>query len=207
MIKHILPLLVAVFYLGGCAQTFEGLKTDLNKLGNAVSETTSNMTGRSLPANTIVQGDLCPPVSIPEQMGSLTEFNDPQNTGDDQIVSRFVLKQSNAVCETDGGAVAMQIDLTFYGMLGPKAKRLEGDKPFFSYPYFIAVKDINGNELAREVFAANVGYANDQKNVQVVETIRQRLPLEDGTAPYTVEVGLSLTEDQLVYNATPEQES
>ena len=99
----------------------------------------------------------------------------------------------------------MRIDLNFHGHLGPKARIKPSDRPFFAYPYFVAVSDSIGNELAKEVFAASVSYEVGQDSIKLVETIRQRLPLDtDGQVPaYQVSAGFQLTEDQLSHNSTP----
>ena len=131
----------------------------------------------------------------------MTEFHNPEKTSDNLIVSQFKLVDTNTLCELDGDYVAMQIDLVFEGMIGPEAKRKDGDKVFFSYPYYVAVNDIEGNQLAEEFFAANVSYGQNETKKKVVETIRQRLPLEEGIAPYQIDVGFSLTEEQITYNA------
>jgi cytochrome c biogenesis protein ResB len=49
-----------------------------------------------------------------------------------------------------------------------------------------------------------VTYGEDQNQIQLVETIRQNLPLTyDGEAPdYQIEIGFQLTEEQLFYNTS-----
>ena len=57
-------------------------------------------------------------------------------------------------------------------------------------------------KLAEESFAASVTYEKNQNRIEIVEIIRQNLPLKaDGSAPvYEIHVGFQLTEDQLVQN-------
>ncbi|MEM6811512.1 MAG: hypothetical protein AAF549_03500 [Pseudomonadota bacterium] len=195
---------IAVILLLSACNTFEGLKSDLGQLG-----TTINSRSAQLSQNLQGNGDasFCPAVSIHSQKSSLTEFEDPKQTGDEMIVSRIEFEETRAECEKEDEFVVMNIDMTLAGMTGPKAKRTSNDKPFFSYPYYISVMDLEGNELAREIFAANVSYESDQNQVRVVETIKQRLPIRNGGTPYKVEVGFSLTDDQLFYNSKPELES
>jgi hypothetical protein len=104
----------------------------------------------------------------------------------------------------DGQMLAMRLDLKINSMLGPKARRTNNDRPFFAYPYFIAITDTQGNELAKEIFAASVTYDVDQNNLSLIETINQQLPLnEDGSRPdYEVHIGFQLTDEQLFYNAS-----
>ena len=47
-------------------------------------------------------------------------------------------------------------------------------------------------------------YKADQEEIGLIETIRQRLPLNDDGSmpPYRIKVGFQLTEEQLFYNAS-----
>ena len=202
-------IVIASFALSACAETWDGVKRDFGSLSEAVTKTTNNaresLSQPSNSATVIMQDKLCPAVMINPKLASITEFNDPEKNSDNMIVSKFKVVDSNTLCEIDGDYVAMQIDIVFEGSLGPEAKRKSGDKVFFSYPYFVAVFDLEGNQLAEEVFAASVNYDNGEEKKKMVETIRQRLPLEKGNAPYQIGIGFSLTEDQMVYNGVTEQ--
>jgi|GEM_PF-5682738 len=202
-------IVIATLALAACAETWDGVKRDFGSLSEAVTKTTNNaresLSQPSDSATVIMQDKLCPAVMINPKLASITEFNDPEKNSDDMIVSKFKVVDSNTICEIDGDYVAMQIDIVFEGSLGPEAKRRSGDKVFFSYPYFVAVFDLEGNQLAEEVFAASVNYDNGEEKKKMVETIRQRLPLEKGVAPYQIGIGFSLTEDQMVYNGVTEQ--
>jgi len=202
-------IVIATLALAACAETWDGVKRDFGSLSEAVTKTTNNaresLSQPSNSATVIMQDKLCPAVMINPKLASITEFNDPEKNSDDMIVSKFKVVDSNTICEIDGDYVAMQIDIVFEGSLGPEAKRRSGDKVFFSYPYFVAVFDLEGNQLAEEVFAASVNYDNGEEKKKMVETIRQRLPLEKGVAPYQIGIGFSLTEDQMVYNGVTEQ--
>jgi len=205
MTKHYFILtFLSVFLLSGCAETWDGIQRDWNVMGKNVSEkTTEARDSLSQPedkATVILQDKLCPTVIIDPNMHSITEFNDPAKTNDNLIVSKFKITDSNTLCETDGEFVSMQIDLTFEGNIGPAAVRSGNDKVFFSYPYFVEVKDLDGNQLAQEVFAASATYERNETKKKMLETIRQNLPLEKGTAPYQVYVGFSLTDEQIAYN-------
>jgi len=200
-----LPLVIAsVFFLTACGETVEGLKKDWGMFSNTVSEKTGEMTAGLKKSETkapiIMQDKMCPNVIIESSMRRFVEFNDPEKMSNDMIVSEFNLTETDTICETDGEFVSMQIDMVFEGKIGPAANRNKGQKGFFSYPYFIAVSDLEGNILAEEVFAASVTYEKNEAQKKMVETIRQKLPLEDGIAPYQINVGFSLTEEQLQYN-------
>jgi hypothetical protein len=207
MNKYSLSLMaLACLSLPACTQTWEGLKTDMNKFGDSVQQGIDNMNQPRENATVLQQGTDCPPVAVDPETDSLTEFHDPANTADSQIVSRFAFSGADSNCTMGAETVMMAINLTFDGEMGPKAKRKDGDRPFFSYPYYVKVMDMSDNELAREVFAANVKYDSGQSEATVVETIKQSLPLVDGTAPYKVEVGFALSEEQMAYNETHDDE-
>ncbi len=202
----LVALFIGSFTLSACAGTVEGIKEDWGIFNKNVTKKSEdvrdNLRQSDDKASVIIQDKLCPPVQIDPKMANITEFEDPTKTADNMKISQFKLIDSNTLCELDGDYVSMQIDLTFEGTIGPKAKRNDGSKVFFSYPYFVSVNDIEGNELAQEVFAANVSYGKGETNKKIVETIRQRLPLEDNIAPYQIGVGFSLTDEQIQYNTT-----
>ncbi|MEM7618283.1 MAG: hypothetical protein AAF244_02750 [Pseudomonadota bacterium] len=204
------PLLIvflamfSLFVLSGCADTWNGVKKDwgvlTDKVSNATSSVQDSLSQPEERATVIMQDKLCPNVSIDPEMSRIVEFNDPAKTSDDQIVSKFKITDTNTICETDGEFVSMQIDLIFEGNVGPAAVRSGNDKVFFSYPYYVEVANAEGEELAKEVFAASATYNRGEEKKKMVETIKQNLPLEKGIAPYQIFVGFSLTEDQLAYN-------
>lgn len=146
----------------------------------------------------------CPPIYIDPTLSTLTEFKDMGSPSSYNEVSHIELKSTNQDCIIENGYINMRIDLNFEGRLGPKARVKSNDRPFFAYPYFIAITDSVQVELAKEIFAASVSYEDGKNSILLVETIRQRLPLNpDGTMPaYNVNIGFQLTEDQLFYNTS-----
>lgn len=201
---------ISVLGLSACTSTWEGLKSDLGSFGQTVTETSSELatkakaTTKSTMASLTDRTPLCPPLLVNPALDTITEFNDPAVTKDSEIVSTLRLTSAETTCERNGDLVAMEINLNFEGNTGPKAKRKSGDQPFFSYPYYVSVNDMEGMELSKEIFAAGITYESDQSAVIHKETIRQRLPIKAGKVPYSIEVGFQLTSDQLAYNAEQE---
>lgn len=199
---RIITALTATTLLLTACQTMEGLQHDLGSLGSSISE--------ALPTKNAVTaanvGENCPPLSIDPQLDEAVEFYEMDKPSEKTKISEFSIIGAQSECTLDAEYINMRVDLSFAGELGPKARRRDIDKPFFAYPYFVSVKDAEGTELAREIFSASVTYENGQQDVKLVETIKQRLPLnDDGSLPdYQVQVGLQLTEDQLFYNASQE---
>ena len=155
-------------------------------------------------ASAIINDGTCPPISVDPQLASMSEFSDMSKPSAKTEVSTIKLVETKSACKVDGEYLEVKIELSFEGKLGPKAKRKAGDRPFFAYPYFIEVTDSEGKELAKEVFAASVTYEAKQENIALVETIKQRLPLnDDGSLPdYQIKIGFQLTQEQLFYNAS-----
>lgn len=208
MIIRILPVLaLSLLFLSGCS-TWEGLQRDVGNAVTSVGQSVDNLNNKSKassPASVVYNaGGNCPSIIIDPQLDRMSEFYDMEKPSIESEVSTIRLVTTQSECEIDGEFLNMRIDLNFVGNLGPKAKRKESDRPFFAYPYFIAVNDGEGNELARELFAASVTYKKNQDSIELIETIRQRLPLnDDGSVPsYQVQIGFQLTEDQLFYNAS-----
>ena len=127
-----------------------------------------------------------------------------QNPSTKTEVSNLKLTDTASECKVDGEYIDVRLQLSLAGALGPKAKRKDNDRPFFAYPYFVAVTDSTGEELAKELFAASVTYDKNQDQISLVETIRQKLPLNsDGSTPgYRIKIGFQLSEAQLFYNAS-----
>jgi len=215
--QHIFLIGLATLSLNAC-QTFHGLKQDLSKVGKAVSSGAKSakesfqsketdvavVENEAEPAPAVINDGTCPPISVDPQLSTMSEFYNMEKPSAGTEVSSIELTETATDCRVDGEYLEVKIQLTFAGKLGPKAKRKDGDRPFFAYPYFVAVTDDEGAELAKELFAASVTYKKDQEKIGLVETIRQRLPLNDdgSTPPYQIKTGFQLTEEQLFYNAS-----
>ncbi len=200
-------ILVALFTISlGACQTFEGIKKDFSLMGNKVDNKVQSLKSDDANQNAtaILNDGSCPPISVDPQLNSMSEFYDIEKPSAGTEVSTLNLIGTKSACTSDGEYLEVQVELSFEGELGPKAKRKKGDRPFFAYPYFISVTDNEGKELAKELFAASVTYDANQDKIQLVDTIRQKLPLNDnGSTPgYQIKIGFQLTEEQLFYNAS-----
>lgn len=207
-----LLLVLCPFILGACQQTFMGMEKDFRSLSTKfeqaigsepasselAQENSSQLAAASIPAGE------CPPMKIAPQTDHMSEFSDMQNPTPQNEISHIRIARSAAQCTPEGEFLNMRIDLSFEGGLGPDARRLENDRPFFAYPYFVAVTDPAGNELAKELFAASVTYEKGADEIELVETIRQKLPYDENgqLPPYEVHIGFQLTQEQLFYNAS-----
>ena len=224
-LRTVLLISLASLSLSAC-QTFQGMKQDLSGFGSAIGKTTSsaktkihditapkpetevalaNAKPKEIQKAAVVINDgSCPPITVDPQLNSVSEFYDMKNPSTTSEVSHLKLTDTASECKIDGEYLDVRIQLSFTGALGPKAKRKDNDRPFFAYPYFVAVTDSSEEELAKELFAASVTYDKNQESISLVETIRQKLPLNaDGSNPgYRIKIGFQLSEDQLFYNAS-----
>ncbi len=217
--KHtsLLILSFASLTLAGCG-TFNGLQKDFVNMKNKLGETKEVWSAKNENRQQVAQqaevgeyqgdvipvNEVCPPVNIAPVLASMTEFKNMESPSPSTEISNISLESADATCYIEGEFLNMRVDLNFKSTLGPKARIKADDRPFFAYPYFIAVNDGVGNELAKEIFAASISFDADQDSILLVETIRQRLPLDvTGVVPdYNVSIGFQLTEDQLFYNTS-----
>lgn len=204
-IKQRWILLIAVSLCLSACSTFEGLQKDFETLGTNVGDKVQTLTEKNDTSPSLtLEEPICPPILVDPQLSSMTEFYDEQKTTPETKVSSVHLARASSTCEKGSEYLTVQIDLAFDGMLGPKARRKDGDQPFFAYPYFVTVTDNEGNEITKELFAASMTYTSDQNQQSIVETLRQKLPYNaDGTLPpYQIHVGFQLNQSQLFYNAS-----
>jgi len=195
--------------VSGC-ETAAGIQQDFKDFNASLNAKTKELTA---PKAEVVTSDtearaldvpICPPIIVDPQLKSLTEFYDEKNPSSNTIVSSVHLARASSSCEQGPEYITLTIELAFDGKLGPKARRKKSDQTFFAYPYFVSVRDNDGNEVVKEMFAASMTYSSNQNKQSLVETIRQKLPRNNkGNLPsYQVHVGFQLTENQLFYNAS-----
>lgn len=92
--------------------------------------------------------------------------------------------------------------LIFNGKLGPKGREKVSDKPFFSYPYFVAVTSPGGKIMAKEIFAASMTYGSHESTHSYFEKLREVIPIssKENAKNYKILIGFQVTKDQLAYN-------
>lgn len=149
----------------------------------------------------VVSGN-CPTVEIVNELSMLSEYMDVANPQADNLLSSVHLSQAESDCTYSGKNATVDIKLAFEGMLGPRGRTSASDKPFFSYPFFVAVTAPDGKILAKEVFGASMTYGTDQDTQTYYESLRQIIPIADPArgARYKVLVGFQLSQDQLNQN-------
>lgn len=214
---HTSLLALTALSLSACG-TIEGAGRDFQNWGNYLErnfgdegstnaapyeepQTTEEIRSSGQPLSLQANAD-CPQINLPPMNSKLVQFEDLSNQTEEQKVATISLTNIHSRCSKGQDVVTVSLDLSMAAELGPKARRNPNDKPYLSFPYYITVSDYQGNELAREVFAATFAFDSSQMNKTMVETIEQNLPLNaQGSLPhYKMEVGFQLTDEQLSYN-------
>lgn len=144
----------------------------------------------------------CPTIQIIDELSSLSEFSPASSADPDNLVSQVSLSEVDSSCSLKSNVAMVDLKLAFQGRLGPKAKISSGDKPFFAYPFFLALTDLNGVVLAKEVFAASMTYERADNTHLYYEKLRQLIPVgsPDQAGQYKIMIGFQLDYDQLKYN-------
>jgi hypothetical protein len=195
--------LTALILLAGCS-TMEGLKSDISRGYDAVTGTFTKTIDpvkeekKKLP----IYDGTCPDVAVREDLRHLSEFTDDAKPTDATKISEVTILGVQNTCRVEKENLVMQIDISLDGKTGPKGRMKPGDKPSFAYPYFVAVTDLQGNVLSKEIFAASIAYGKDQTETRQSESIFQNMPFPDASIgqSYNVIVGFQLTPEQLAYN-------
>lgn len=201
---HLCALLAMALTVSAC-ETMNSVSSSIGGMFNGNNEDAQMAAKSDELAETIVAAGAdgnCPSVQIMADLKNLHEFMDYSSPTLNTKVSEIEIMDVKTQCSEEDEAVAMNIDITFDGHIGPQARQTKNDTANFSYPYFIAVTDAQGKILAKEIFAASLSYGKDQDAIKQIETINQLLPKTAGVADYTVLLGFQLNEEQLIYNRT-----
>lgn len=181
-------------------QTLENIASDIENVsgdraapGSAVSPLQESETLLASP---------CPQVEIVDDLSSLSDFTNPKKMSKDNLISRVDLSSAESTCKLASASAIVDLKVVFNGKLGPKARQKDSDKPFFSYPFFIAVTAPSGKIMAKEIFSASLTYGAKENSHAYFENLRQIIPIasKDQAKNYRVLVGFQLTPEQLAYN-------
>ncbi len=192
-----LSLLLCVTVICSC-QTLDSFKDDLSDL------TTGNVTTARIieSKSEILLQSPCPQVEIVDDLSSISDFTNPNKTSKENLISRVDLKSAESTCKLGSKSAIVDLKLIFNGTLGSKGRKKSSDKPFFSYPYFVAVTTPSGKIMAKEIFAASLTYGANQNKHSYFENLRQIIPIRSKAMAnhYKILIGFQVTPDQLAYN-------
>ncbi len=192
-----LLFLPAFATLSACAP-MDDFKSDLNDLSSGkvtYSSTTQDPSARLLESP-------CPQVEIVDDLSSISDFSNPKKQTKKNLISRVDLSSAESTCKLASKSAVVDLKLIFNGRLGDKGRTNKNDKPFFSYPFFVAVTSPSGKIMAKEIFAASLTYPQNESKHTYFEKLRQIIPIKhkEEARMYKILIGFQVTPDQLAYN-------
>ena len=199
MIKplKIITISFCIFTLASC-QTLEGMRDDAYD----ISEGNIYVTGVSGRQPEQLLRSPCPQVEIVDDLSSISDFSNPKKQDKHNLISRVDLKSAESTCKLSSKTAIVDLKLLFNGKLGSKGRKKETEKPFFSYPFFVAVTTPAGKIIAKEIFAASMTYGAKENEHTYFENLRQIIPIKSKVQAnnYRILIGFQVTPDQLEYN-------
>lgn len=189
--------LLCLFLLSACGETITGAVDDVNKgieLGRAEA--------RGYQGSERLLATPCPKIEIVRDLGTLSDFTDDQRTFYKNMIAQIDIKKRQSSCELATSSATVDLALLFTGTLGPKARQQTSDKPFLTYPFFVAVTGPNGKIMAKEIFSVSMSFEPGQTTRTHTEYLRQIIPVrsKETAFQYQVLVGFQLSPEQLAYN-------
>ena len=189
--------LLCLALLSACGETVDGVVDDMNRgieLGRAEA--------RGYKGSECLLATPCPQIQIVKDLGSLSDFTDDQRTFYENMIAQMDIKKRQSSCELATSSATVDLALLFTGTLGPKARQQKSDKPFLTYPFFVAVTGPNGKIMAKEIFAVSMSFEPGQTTRTHTEYLRQIIPVrsKETAFQYQVLVGFQLSPEQLAYN-------
>ena len=194
--RALILLSTTVLALSAC-KTIDGLRQDVDSLDlpSALTMNESSAEGLTYDGN-------CPRVEIVPELRIYSDFTDDSTTKPNNLVSRARIANVQTSCALNERNVTVDLKTTFEGTLGPAARVSSNDKPFFSYPFFIAVAEAGGKVLTKEIYAASITYPPGRTTQAYNENMRLILPMEtrDQGRNQKIMLGFQLSPDQLTYS-------
>ncbi len=190
-------VLTSLFLLGAC-QTYDAVQDDVYDLTTRNYQTATAVGGE---AEALLASE-CPKIEIVDDLSSISDFIDPKSSDPKNLISRVDVQNAQTSCDLSSKTAIVDLKITFNGELGPKGRKQKTDKPFFSFPYFVAVTTPSGKILAKEIFAASMTFNANEDTHTYHENLRQIIPIpnEKQARFFKVLIGFQVTPDQLEYN-------
>ena len=194
--KYII-LLSGIITLGAC-EPMDDFKSDLNDLSTGKVTYSSTIQD---PSMQLLESP-CPQIEIVDDLSSISDFTNPKKQTKSHLISRVDLSSAESTCKLASKSAVVDLKLIFNGKLGTKGRANKNDKPFFSYPFFVAVTSPSGKIMAKEIFAASLTYGTNETTHTYFEKLRQIIPIKSksNAKAYKILIGFQVTPDQLSYN-------
>lgn len=196
-IKKLLFTPIILSLLVACAP-IDDLQSDFNDLKTG----TVTYSNKSQDPSMRLLENPCPQIEIVDDLSSISDFTNPKKQKKDNLISRVDIQSAESTCRIASKSTIIDLKLLFKGQLGKKGREKSSDKPFFSYPFFVAVTSPSGKIIAKEIFAASLTYPPQEKTHVYFEKLRQIIPIknENEARYYKILIGFQVTPDQLAYN-------
>ncbi len=195
---NFLSLSFCILSLAAC-QTWDSVVEDIGNLEipSIISPSASDPRSEAF-----VISSNCPTVEIVEELSMINEYIDISDPQSYNLVSSANLMQAESSCSYSGKSATVDIKLAFESRIGMRGRLKDKDRPFFSYPFFVAVTSPDGSILAKEIFSASVTHSSGQNSQTYYESMRQIIPIIDPArgSRYKVLIGFQLSQDQLNQN-------
>ena len=194
---NILLCCISITSLSAC-QTLDALESDVYDISHGNIPVANVVDGKS---ETLLASP-CPQVEIVNDLSSISDFTNPKKQKKKNLISRVDIKSAESTCKLASKSAIIDLKLIFDGELGTKGRVKSSDKPFFSYPFFIAVTSPGGKIMAKEIFAASLTYGSSETTHIYSENLRQIIPItsKKHANQYRVLIGFQVTPEQLAYN-------
>lgn len=148
---------------------------------------------------------ICPVLGVLDNAASVTKFEPGAGRADSNIQYYAAITGSNLNCEYKGDLLfSMEVNMriNIAARKGPAAK-----SDTAKLHYFVVITDRNGNVITKKVFPATVAFKG-RPEARIVEKIWQNYNLTrggGGGSLYEVWVGFQLTDSQLKFNRTHQE--
>lgn len=133
----------------------------------------------------------CPPVRILDAAKDLTRFRDEIGRDPTDMAYQLRMSDIESSCRYDEATGGLVVELAFALLVEPGPAAHAGAS---SFDYFVALTDRARNILAKEIFAARLGFEVEKKAVSAVVRARADFTIGPGAraSDYTVYVGFQL---------------
>lgn len=194
------PILIAALMTLGACQAMDDFKSDVNDLATG-KMTHSSIKTQNDPSEYLLESP-CPQIEIVDDLSSISDFTNPKKQKKENLISRVDIASAESTCKLASKSAIVDLKLIFNGKLGAKGRANKSDKPFFSYPFFVAVTTPSGKIMAKEIFAASLTFPPNEDTHTYYEKLRQIIPIKNKNEAraYKILIGFQVTQDQLAYN-------
>jgi len=142
--------------------------------------------------------EVCPVVSFVDGLDRMTAFGQGGAADISNVAYSAQMTRLAAICKFGGRGTTVSVEFLLIADRGP------ADRERVARPgYFVAVTDPKGEILAKEVFQAEIPFADNRRRVGRKEEVEPFLPSPSGIRDFTgyrVLIGFQLTPEQVEFN-------